>query len=150
MSTNIIEDKIEALKAFENRLFSFTKDVILENEHIISDMNARGQLYEQGITRDGDKIAEYRPYRPITIQIKRMKGQPTSRVTLYDEGDFHASFRVIAGDTSFLIDATDFKTESLIAKYGEQILGLTDDNLNELIWEYIYPEIMSNLKNLLA
>lgn len=148
--SNIIEDKIEALTAFKEKIFSFTKDIVLDNEHIIADMNARVQLYEQGINSDGDKIADYAPYRPVTVQIKLMKGQPTNRVTLYDEGDFHASFRVIANDISFLIDATDYKTEKLLDKYGEQILGLTDDNLNELVWEYIYPELMNNLKTLLS
>lgn len=148
--SNVIEDKIEALTAFKEKIFSFTKDIVLDNEHIIADMNARVQLYEQGINSEGDKIADYAPYRPVTVQIKLMKGQPTNRVTLYDEGDFHASFRVIASDISFLIDATDYKTEKLLDKYGEQILGLTDDNLNELVWEYIYPELMNNLKTLLS
>lgn len=146
---NIIEQKIEALKLFEDSIYDTMRLTVVDNEHIIADMNAQVQLYEQGIDRNGDKIAEYAPYRPITIQIKLMKGQPTNRVTLRDTGDFHASFRVIANNISFFIDATDVKTEALIAKYGEQILGLTDDNLNELIWEYIYPDLLTKLKNLL-
>ena len=145
---NKIEEKINALKAFEDSIFDTMKVTVVENEHIIADMNARNQLYEQGIDRNGDKIADYAPYRPVTIQIKLLKGQPTNRVTLYDEGDFHASFKVIANNISFFIDATDIKTEKLIRKYGEQILGLTDENLNELIWEYMYPDLLTKLKNM--
>lgn len=145
---NIIERKIEALKEFEDNIYDTIRLTVVDNEHIIADMNSQVQLYEQGIDRNGDKIAEYAPYRPLTIQIKLMKGQPTSRVTLRDTGDFHASFKVIANNISFFIDASDIKTDMLIKKYGEQILGLTEDNLNELIWEYIYPDLLTKLKDL--
>lgn len=145
---NIIERKIEALKEFEDNIYDTIRLTVVDNEHIIADMNSQVQLYEQGIDRNGDKIAEYAPYRPLTIQIKLMKGQPTSRVTLRDTGDFHASFKVIANNISFFIDASDIKADMLIKKYGEQILGLTEDNLNELIWEYIYPDLLTKLKDL--
>lgn len=145
---NIIERKIEALKEFEDSIYDTIRLTVVDNEHIIADMNSQVQLYEQGIDRNGDKIAEYAPYRPLTIQIKLMKGQPTSRVTLRDTGDFHASFKVIANNISFFIDTSDIKADMLIKKYGEQILGLTEDNLNELIWEYIYPDLLTKLKDL--
>lgn len=147
--SDIIDDKIKALEFFEEHLCDFMHLTVTDNEHVIVDMNARVQLYEQGVINDGTPIAEYRPYRPVTVQIKLMKGQPTNRVTLYDEGDFHASFRVISNNISFFIDATDVKTEELIKKYSEQIFGLTDENLNELIWEYIYPDLITHLKTLL-
>lgn len=143
---NVIEQKIQALKTFERNIYDYMRLTVVENEHIIADMNAKVQLYEQGVNRLGERLDSYRPYKPITIQIKLAKGQPTNRVTLRDEGDFHASFKVIANNISFFIDATDIKTEDLIAKYGEQILGLTDENLYELVWEYIYPDLLETLK----
>ena len=53
------------------------------------------------------------------------------------------------GDKQFEIKASDFKTEDLIKKYGRQILGLTDENIAALIWQYIFPDLMKKAKNVL-
>lgn len=122
------------------------QNIIWENEAYIVDMNAEEQLFEQGINRLGVEISDYAPYSPVTIQIKEAKGQPTNRVTLRDEGDFESSFFLEVGDKQFEIKASDFKTEDLIKKYGRQILGLTDENIAILIWQYIYPDLMNEAK----
>ena len=122
------------------------QNIIWENEAYIVDMNAEEQLFEQGINRLGVEISDYAPYSPVTIEIKEAKGQPTNRVTLRDEGDFESSFFLEVGDKKFEIKASDFKTEDLIKKYGRQILGLTDENIAILIWQYIYPDLMDEAK----
>lgn len=122
------------------------QNIIWDNEAYIVDLNAEEQLYEQGINRLGVEIADYAPYSPVTISIKEAKGQPTNRVTLRDEGDFESSFFLEVGDKQFEIKASDFKTEDLIRKYGRQILGLTDENIAILIWQYIYPDLINEAK----
>lgn len=122
------------------------QDIIWDNDAYIIDMNAEEQLFERGINRLGVEIMDYAPYRPVTIEIKEAKGQPTNRVTLRDEGDFESSFFLEVGDKQFEIKASDFKTEDLIKKYGRQILGLTDENIAILIWQYIYPDLMDEAK----
>lgn len=122
------------------------QSIILENEYIITDMNSEDQLYEQGINRLGVNIMDYAPYSPLTIEIKKEKGQPYNRVTLQDEGDFEQSFYVEADTQQFTIKAADWKTEDLIQRYGRQILGLTEENKIILIWEYIYPELKAKTK----
>lgn len=122
------------------------QSIILENEYVITDMNSEDQLYEQGINRLGVNIMDYAPYSPLTIEIKKEKGQPYNRVTLRDEGDFEQSFYVEADRQQFTIKAADWKTEDLIQRYGRQILGLTEENKIILIWEYIYPELKAKTK----
>ena len=122
------------------------QSIILENEYIITDMNSEDQLYEQGINRLGVNIMDYAPYSPLTIEIKKEKGQPYNRVTLRDEGDFEQSFYVKADTQQFTIKAADWKTEDLIQRYGRQILGLTEENKIILIWAYIYPELKAKTK----
>lgn len=122
------------------------QDIIWDNDAYIIGMNAEEQLFERGINRLGVEIMDYAPYSPITIEIKEAKGQPTNRVTLRDEGDFESSFFLEVGDKQFEIKASDFKTEDLIKKYGRQILGLTDENIAILIWQYIYPDLMDEAK----
>lgn len=125
------------------------QNIIWENEAYIVDMNAEEQLFEQGINRLGVEISDYAPYSPVTIEIKEAKGQPTNRVTLRDEGDFESSFFLEVGKERFEIKASDFKTEHLIKMYGRQILGLTDENLSTLIWQYIYPDLLEKTKEIL-
>lgn len=145
---NVIVDLLEAVKGVKESLksHSWTKECLDENEATVCDMNSQIQLYEQGVNALGVSISDYMPYRPKTIEIKEIKGQPTNRVTLRDEGDFHASFFLNLGAESFVIDAKDEKRDGLVRKYGRQIFGLTDENRAELIWEYLFPHIMSNMK----
>lgn len=148
---NVIENLKSRAEDLNERLSNgmLIKSIIKENEAYIVDMNSEVQLYEQGVNRLGVKISDYAPYSPVTIAIKKMKGQPTDRVTLRDEGDFHASFFIDADDTRFEIKANDEKTEFLIRKYGRQILGLTNEHIAELIHYYIYPDLLEQTKNIL-
>lgn len=141
----------DRVRAFNERLESgaLVRKVIEDNDAEICDMNAQEQLYEQGINRLGVDISDYAPYSPITIDIKKLKGQPTNRVTLRDEGDFHSSFYVVATDTSFEVKAKDAKAEHLLSKYGSQILGLTRENLMTLVHEYIYPNLLRDARTML-
>lgn len=143
-----IDDLLKRVVKFNDELTSgrLVQKIIWDNEAYIIDMNAEEQLFEQGVNRLGVSIMDYAPYSPVTIAIKEAKGQPTNRVTLRDEGDFESSFFLEVSDKQFEIKASDFKTEDLIKKYGRQILGLTDENIAILIWQYIYPDLMDEAK----
>lgn len=138
----IIENLQKRVEAFRDSINVTIRETITDNEAFIIDMNVEDQLYQQGVNRNAVPISDYAPYRELTISIKRVKNQPTNRVTLRDTGDFHSSFYLQIGEDAFAIDARDSKTDDLIKKYGRQILGLTDENLTELIREYIYPSLI--------
>lgn len=125
------------------------QSLIEQNADWIADCVREKQLYEKGENAAGISIADYMPYKPLTIQIKTEKRQPTDRVTLRDTGDFHKSIHVEADQTYFEIVADDWKTDDLKFKYGDNILGLTDENLNELLWKKIYPEMLAHAKGLI-
>lgn len=136
-----LDDIISNLKKLQDEVVRVIADVVREYDYIVIDMNATDQLRDKGINRDGIAISDFAPYAPLTIQIKKMKGQPTTRVTLKDEGDFHASFYIEYLSDGFLIKASDWKTEILIKKYGHGILGLTDENAREFAEDYIKPAV---------
>ena len=149
---------LQSIIELKNRVITFNEGlvsgmyiqrIIMDNEAYIVDLNAQYQLYEEGINRLGVSIMDYAPYRPLTIAIKEQKGQPTNRVTLRDTGDFESSFYLEVSNKQFEVKASDWKTEALIKKYGRQILGLTDENISSLIWDYIYPDIIEKAREVI-
>lgn len=125
-----IDNLINAVTGFKKSSDRIVLDLVKGKEAEILDLNTDDQLLK-GLDSDGQVIGP--SYRPLTISIKRAKGQPTDRVTLKDTGDFHASFFIAYGGKSFAIGAKDEKTEKLESKYGPEIFGLSDKSLQELI-----------------
>lgn len=143
---DIVETKINSIINFFERIYELIGEIIKDLSYVIEDMNAENQLYEQGITSKGVFIADYEPYSEFTIQRKKEEGKPYNRVTLRDEGDFESSFFVEVDNMKFEIKASDFKAVDLMKRYGEDIMGLTESNLNDLIFYYIYPELKLKLR----
>jgi hypothetical protein len=89
------------------------------------------------------------PYRPYTVKIKKIKGQPTNIVTLYDTGAFYNSFRVKITNQGYEILADFRKDDGDIRDNlpGEfDVLGLTDESLAELVYETILPRLDKMIK----
>lgn len=146
-----IDELLDRVERFNDELTSgrLIKEIIMANEAYIIDMNAYEQLYERGVNRLGVSIMDYRPYSPYTISYKKAVGQPYDRVTLRDEGDFYRGFYIEADDRMFYISSTDDKTDKLTKKYTNYIFGLTDENKAELTWEYIYPDLIDKLNEMI-
>lgn len=144
---NVIDILINKITSFEKNINSLIETIVKDNENIVLDLNTQSQLFEKGIDSEGTELNTIAPYRPLTVSIKKIKGQPTSRVTLRDEGDFHRSFFIKYSDTGFSVDASDEKTEALLEKYGDEVLGLTHESLEEILRNYIIPGLIEELKN---
>jgi len=138
-----IQSKVEALQSWQDRAEENVIIAAKEFEAEILDYNTEEQLFRLGQYSDGTAVAP--PYRPLTIQIKQAKGQPTGRVTLRDTGDFHQSFSVVWQPTQFVITASDPKTGKLVQKYGREIFGLNDAGLQELV-DNVRPELIASLR----
>lgn len=121
--------------------------IMKELREWIIDQNVQEQLYEKGIDARGERLEP--PYAVQTIKYKTVKGQPVDRVTLRDEGDFHASFGVEYKTNEVEIIARDPKTPKLMSKYGADILGLTDENIDELIQKDIKPRLLEEIRNII-
>lgn len=110
----------------------------------IIELNRDDQLYEQGIRADGTSLPAY---KQNTIQEKEYKGQRFDHMTLRDTQHFQSSMKVEIKDGSVEIVADDEKVDNegnpvfLKEKYGEEILGLTDENLQFIIDKYIRPSV---------
>lgn len=134
------------LRAFKDNLPMLLESIVRDKEDIIVSAIADDQLYRRGINGKGEKIMNYMPYTITTIKNKKLKGQPTTRVTLRDTGAFHESMYVVFDSEGFYITASDEKTQGLVEKYGEEIFRLTDKNLTRIIRSHIRKELVKRLK----
>lgn len=134
------------LRAFKDSLPMLLEDIVRDKEDVIVSAIADDQLYRRGINGKGEKIMDYMPYTATTVRIKKKKGQPTTRVTLRDTGDFHNSMFVVFDAEGFYVTASDDKTPELIEKYGGEIFRLTDKNLTRIIRSHIRKELVKRLK----
>lgn len=139
----MIQAKIKALEKLKTDLPKIVLGKVRNYEEEILDLNTEDQLME-GIDSEGKQIEP--GYSPLTISIKRAKRQPTNRVTLKDTGAFHRSFEIEYFQDSFAIVADDPKTAKLERKYGADITGLTDENVQETI-ELVRDGITQDFKD---
>ena len=142
-----ITSLIGKLEDYRDNIYSYLEAATIEAEDTIIDMNI-SQLYDSGERRDGTKITP--AYAPETVAIKKKKGQPTNRVTLRDTFDWQASFWVQFYPDGFEIKASDWKTERLVAKYGDGILGLQDEMVKVLCENYYLPRLITELRKTLG
>lgn len=142
-----ITSLIGKLKDYRDNIYSYLEAATIEAEDTIIDMNI-SQLYDSGERRDGTKITP--AYAPETVAIKKKKGQPTNRVTLRDTFDWQASFWVQFYPDGFEIKASDWKTERLTQKYGDEILGLQDEMVKYLCETFYLPRLRTELRKILG
>lgn len=103
-------------------------------------LNQFEQLFEQGIDVNDNIIGVYSIHNASetisgqqqwTFNGVTKTKEPGTPYTLYDTGEFYASFTVIVNADSFVIRANTEKPDSDLSKFGE-ILGLTPESKNEL------------------
>lgn len=90
------------------------------------------QQLQAGTNADGSLIRPF--YKPLTVRIKKAKGQPADRVTLRDTGSFYGGMYAQRTAGGLLeVSSTDDKTEALQDKYGDQIFGLSEASREQLV-----------------
>lgn len=99
----------------------------------ILDFVREDQLRERGVDENDEIIGFYSIATEILSGGDKHAGDP---YTLYDTGEFYSSMFITVLRDSFIINADAQKDDdNLFEKYGEGIIGLTDDNLQKVIEE---------------
>jgi len=102
---------------------------------MIIDMNTNEQLYKRGVDAKGTELSAIGgDYSFVTKDIKSRKGDIYTHITLKDTGDFYKSWRVSIMHNTIFIEADTIKDgDDLRQRWGDDILGLTDDSKDKLI-----------------
>lgn len=128
---------------------TWTAEAIEAHEDELIAINIIHQLYERGENALGESIMDYAPYTLYTTRIKLAKGQPVDRVTLNDTGAFYAGIYIDTTNNKLTVMSADEKTGELVAKYGEDILGLNEDYLSTFLHEVLKEHIFKLIKDAL-
>jgi hypothetical protein len=113
-------------------------DLVFDTPHVkgfVIKMNTEEQLYNKGIDSEGETLESIGgDYADVTKDIKSRNNQIYDHITLKDTGDFYKSWRVYVANNTIVIQASTKKTDhDLKERWGENILGLTDESLRKLI-----------------
>lgn len=139
------------LEKFVSHLKQFTPEkqeqdmfnIVLSHEAEIVDMNI-GQMMD-GRNADGSSIQP--AYAPLTVEIKKAKGQVFDKVTLRDEGLFHQGTYLEKQGFPTEVNSTDKKTGKLDEKYdGEKFFGISEDNKKIITKEVIKDDTVEYYK----
>jgi hypothetical protein len=96
----------------------------------IIDWIQQDQLIDEGINKFGKIIGCYSYATELISNGKKKQGD---HYNLFDTGAFFRSFVVIVGIDAIKIDANAQKGEdNLFKKFGNKIIGLTDENFKKL------------------
>ena len=100
---------------------------------------------QKGIDEDGDIIGLYSEWTEM-LNPEKIAGTP---YTLEDTGDFYKSMYIVVLQDSIVIEADPVKgTDNLFYKYGEGIIGLTEENMDKLR-EEVKKKYIEYIKNAL-
>lgn len=143
-----LDKLIKRLEVFQENIPEHLMDIVKENEEGIVSYVTEIQHYMEGVRgSDGAIIMDYRPYAASTIALKIEKGQPTDRVTFRDTKRMHKETHLVYGEDEFMITSPVEYLPSLLMKYGEGIMALSDEHLHSLKMAIIRPAMIEKLKD---
>ena len=138
------QKKISQLTKIKKNLNRFIGESALRHSNIIEDSITEEQLFEKGIDGLGKRLPSY---SPVTVQLKKLKGQPFDRTTLRDTGEFHSSIKVKLQRDGIKIESDPIKEDTnLLEVYGEEILFLTEENLTEFRNVLLKDDLIKNIR----
>tara|TARA_R110000796_G_scaffold112933_2_gene224620 strand:+ start:453 stop:905 length:453 start_codon:yes stop_codon:yes gene_type:complete len=146
VDNSILNDLKKTVEDLQNAINNSIQESISQNNQVILELQTQEQMY-QGIDSKGIDIKP--AYAASTIKIKRRKGQPTDRVTLFDSGEFYKSLEVIAGKNDAIIRTIISYSVFLVNKYAD-ILGLDEENWTVFLEKYTIPTIKKNFDDIIA
>lgn len=123
-------------------------DALEKTKEIALDIITDDQLFDKGIDGDGNKLPL--PYAPFTIDIKKLLGQPTDRITLKDTGSFYDGFFGNINGDDIITGSSDSKSSDLHQEWGQSISSMTKENSAKYAREEVLPILQDSTKKSLG
>lgn len=143
-----IINNTRALKLNKALFFVLNKDDV---KTLIIELNTDRQLFE-GVDATGFELEKIGgSYTDFTINTKIEESLPFDRITLFQTGKFYGTFSVQVMKTQIKIKADTIKIDEngerqdLQDRWGEDLLGLTDESIEELV-QFILPDFIDYIR----
>jgi hypothetical protein len=147
INKSILRKVRRTVNKIENAIYPTMQQVFNKYDNVIKEYNTQQQLFDKGQDSKGLSL---KPYARSTISIKIRKGQPTDRTTLKDTGAFYNDVNVIAEPDKLIIEASIEYAKYLVSRYGEDILGVQNQNLQDFYDKYIEQQLDKNINKIIS
>lgn len=119
----------KAINLDKDKAWFFAIDEFVKQN--ILNLNKIDQLFNKGVDSLNASLGDY---SPVTIEIKKSKGQRTANITLKDTGDFYDSFFIEVRKDEIIIDGDSVKEDGtdLVEEFGPDIYGLIPENIDKI------------------
>ena len=150
---SILNDFKKTVKKLKKAINGSIQESMDKYKQQFLELQTQEQMY-QGIDSKGIDIKP--AYANSTIKIKRKKGQPTDRVTLFDTGAFYNSLTITARKNDAVIKSNINYSKYLIletspfTKGYPNIFGLDEENLDRFLNNYTIPTIKKNFDDIIT
>ena len=138
---SMFEGIIKKLKSVDLEKISLNEFSNVKEEAF--DLNTEDQLFSKGVDSNGNSLGAY---APLSVKLRGEAGLPTDRITLKITGDFYDGWE--ANFSKFPVEFTsrDEKTGEILFQFGNEIFGLTKDNIKNLLDEGLKERIQDSFK----
>ena len=133
-----LNDLVSKFRLLDSDVLRGIEDTFRENDTVIEDLNI-SQL-ERGERSDGVILDDY---SPISVEVY---GKPPGPIRLFDTGDFYKGITLTAATDAATLSGRDSKTAELQSDYGDEIIGLTEENKKVFRDEYLRIGILDAIK----
>lgn len=117
-----LELVLKRLTWLRDNLNAIIQEVVIKERKFIAELN-KDQL-RKGEKADGSDMPNY-------VANSKSPSAP-GKIKLFDTGDFYDGITPIVEDDEFDMIGFDDKTNLLTWKYGNEILGLTEESIDKL------------------
>ena len=145
--------KIKELNGIKRNLDKFIGESVLKNSNIIEDSITEDQLFDKGEDGLGNVLGEYSDFTKLfktTIAGQLGRSTRSDHITLKDTGEFYKSVEVIlTRDGVKIIADTQKDDNDLVDEFGEAILFVNKENLNDFIRPNLLDDLRANIRAVL-
>ena len=130
-------NKLQELKARLRNLPDATiemmKEVFKDIAPVVEDLNI--EQLNRGERADGSSLPNY-----SIVSVTKF-GKTPGPMNLHDRGPFWQGITLEVHDDGVELVGKDFKTDMLQLRYGDEIIGLQEDNQRKVEQDYLKPEL---------
>lgn len=143
--------KIKQFKDIQKNINKFIAKSVNDNANVIIDNIVEDQMYDKGEDGLGRSLGEYSNFtKEFKTTIAGQLGRDTKvdHITLRDTGAFHESINIKQTSKGIEIISDPIKDDgtNLLDEFGEEILFLSDDNLDAFIQTILLDDLRRDIR----